>query len=261
MKNQKILRIGIVGSGNVATQLAKAVSLSKHHLSQVLSRDIRQAAVLAKNTGSEAIDKPSMLSPKLDILFLALKDDALHSDLISQYPNNLTICHTSGSVSMEVLDAFPNHGIFYPLQTFSKLKEVDFAEIPICLEASNTEVMQTLSLLASSLSPLVYEVNSKQRKALHLAAVFACNFTNLMYDISEDLCQKAGMDFEILRPLIRETAAKVQEHSPNEVQTGPAARNDKNIINRHINLLNQQVDYQEIYRVLTDEIIKRNEEL
>ncbi len=261
MSTRKNLKVIIVGSGNVATHLARAIAQSKHELRQVLSRDLSRAKVLVNNTNVQAIQSVSHIDPTADVVILALKDDVLNTEYINQFPKKIILCHTSGSVSMDALAAFPNHGIFYPLQTFSKLKEVDFAEIPICLEASNTEVMQTLSLLASSLSPLVYEVNSKQRKALHLAAVFACNFTNLMYDISEDLCQKAGMDFEILRPLIRETAAKVQEHSPNEVQTGPASRNDKNIINRHINLLNQHVDYQEIYRVLTDEIIKRNEEL
>ncbi len=261
MENQGILRIGIVGSGNVATHLAKAISLSKHQLTQVLSRNLERAKILTNNTASEAIDKPSMLNPKLDILIFALKDDVLHSDFISQFPKDLILCHTSGSVSMEAFINFPNHGIFYPLQTFSKQKEVDFKEIPICLEANNQAVLHKLHSLASSLSNHVYEINSQQRKALHLAAVFACNFTNLMYDISEKLSQESGLDFEILRPLIKETAAKVQDHLPTEVQTGPAARNDNKIIEEHLKLLSNHRNYKEIYQILTNVIKTNNEEL
>jgi predicted short-subunit dehydrogenase-like oxidoreductase (DUF2520 family) len=261
MENQGILRIGIVGSGNVATHLAKAISLSKHHLIQVLSRNIDHAKRLTNNTNAEAIDKPKLLKSELDILILALKDEALHSNLISQFPRDTIICHTSGSVSMQPFIGFPEHGIFYPLQTFSKQKEVDFNEIPICLEANSEAVLQKIHSLASSISKHVYEINSQQRKALHLAAVFACNFTNLMYNISEKLSRESGLDFEILRPLIKETAAKVQEHLPAEVQTGPAVRNDNLILNKHLKLLENHKDYQDIYRILTNEIKTTNEKL
>jgi len=261
MENQEVLRIGIVGTGNVATHLAKALIQSEHHLVQVLSRNIDRAKVLTENTEAQAIDKAEMLHHEIDILILALKDEVLLSDYISQFNKELIICHTSGSVSMDCFADFPMHGIFYPLQTFSKQKEVNFSEIPICLEANQNEVLYKLHTLASSLSKHIYEINSQQRKSLHLAAVFACNFTNLMYDISEKLCREAEMDFEILRPLIEETAAKVQNHLPAEVQTGPAIRKDEKIIQEHLALLAKHKDYQEIYRILTNEIKTSNEKL
>jgi predicted short-subunit dehydrogenase-like oxidoreductase (DUF2520 family) len=160
---------------------------------------------------------------------------------------------------MEVLKQYPRHGIFYPLQTFSKQKKVDFEEIPICLEANKYEVLQQLERLAGSLSRKVYFLDSKQRKAIHLAAVFACNFTNLMYRIAEDLVTESDLNFDILRPLIKETAAKVQEHSPREVQTGPAARNDRKIIEEHLKALENHPEYKEIYQLLTTEIVNKRD--
>jgi predicted short-subunit dehydrogenase-like oxidoreductase (DUF2520 family) len=257
MKTRKKLRIALAGSGNVATHLARAIYASEHQLVQILSRNTQEARALANRYGAEAIDNAQTLDPALDILILALSDDALHTDYISNFPEQITICHTSGSVSMEVLKQYPRHGIFYPLQTFSKQKEVDFSEIPICLEANNPEVLQTLEQLAKNLSSRVYFLNSGQRKSLHLAAVFACNFTNLMYRIAEDLIGESDMDFDILRPLITETAAKVQEHLPGEVQTGPAARNDLKIINEHLKALEKHKDYKEIYQLLTEVIVRK----
>ena len=261
MKTAKTLNIAIVGTGNLATHLAKALAQTEHHLLQVLSREKERAAQLAKPLSAEGIDRISALSPELDMVILALTDSALKSKYIAQFPKNLIICHTSGSVSMRVLKSHKNHGIFYPLQTFSKQKALDFSRIPICLEASDNTVLTKLKLVAESLSSTIYEINSKQRKALHLAAVFACNFTNLMYDISHDLLSDAHLEFEILRPLILETAQKVQNHYPFEVQTGPAVRNDHKVIGAHKKRLDNNPDLQEIYMMLTHEINKDNEEL
>jgi predicted short-subunit dehydrogenase-like oxidoreductase (DUF2520 family) len=260
MTNNDKLRVGIVGSGNVATHLATAIAESEHELVHIISRDRKRAESLAQNTGAVAITIYEQFAP-LDIIILAIKDEALGEEFINHLPSSVLICHTSGSVAMDVLSNQSSYGIFYPLQTFSKQKEVDFNSIPICLEANNSKNLQTLHQLAQSISNKVYEVDSAQRKALHIAAVFACNFTNLMYDISEKLCKESGMDFEILRPLIQETAAKVQDHIPSEVQTGPAARNDQKIIEKHQAMLTEHPDYQNIYKILTNEIIQNNEEL
>ena len=260
MTNNNQLRVGIIGSGNVATHLATAIAESKHKLVHIISRDKKHAKSLAKKTSAIAINIDEKIAP-LDIIIIAIKDEALGEAFIKHLPSNTLICHTSGSVAMEVLSSHANYGIFYPLQTFSKQKEVDFASIPICLEANSKGNLQILHQLAQSISNKVHEVDSAQRKALHLAAIFACNFTNLMYDISEKLCQETGMDFDILRPLIQETAAKVQNHIPSEVQTGPAARNDQKIIEKHLALLQKHPDYQNIYKILTNEIIQNNEEL
>ncbi len=260
MINSKKLRIGILGSGNVATHLAMAIAESEHDLVYIIARDKKRAESLAQKSNAIAINIDELSEP-LDIIILAIKDISLGEMLIRKLPSSSLICHTSGSVAMDVLNSHSNYGIFYPLQTFSKQKEVDFHSIPICLEANNGRNLQILHQLAQSISSKVYDIDSKQRKHLHLAAVFACNFTNLMYDISEKLCQESGMDFDILRPLIQETAAKVQDHIPSEVQTGPAARNDHKIIEKHLALLQKHPDYQNIYKILTNEIIQNNEEL
>ena len=256
MMAKKFLNIAIVGTGNVATHLAYAIKESSHNLQWIVTRNKPQAELLAQKSQAlltNHIDKVK----DVDIVIIAIKDEALHLDYISQLPENAIICHTSGSVPMSVLKSYPKHGIFYPLQTFSKQKTVDFSTVPICLEANSDEVFTVLDRLAKDLSDKVYKVNSKQRKALHLAAVFACNFTNLMYDVSDNLCQESGLDFDILRPLIKETAEKIQFHKPSEVQTGPAARNDKKIIDAHLHLLDSHPDFQNIYKILTQEIIKK----
>ena len=253
------MRIILVGPGNVATHLAAAIADSPHRLIQVLSRSRERARLLAGPYNAEAIEQVDELDATADIIILAVKDEVLESDFLEKFPDTGSIiCHTSGTVSMDVLSNFKNHGIFYPLQTFSKKKPLDFSKVPLCLEASSEDVLKKLHLLAGDLSGKVYELDSAQRKSLHIAAVFACNFSNLMYDIAQKLVEHSELDFDILRPLIAETADKVQEHLPAEVQTGPAARNDRKTINRHLQALKEFPDYQEIYRILSDEILQQN---
>ncbi len=252
------MRIIVVGTGNVATHLAKAIADSPHRLIQILSRNRERARQLAGPLNAEAVEQVDELDTTTDIIILAVKDEVLESDFIRMLPDTGSIiCHTSGTVSMDVLSRFKNHGIFYPLQTFSKKKPLDFSGIPLCLEASSEDVLKKLHLLASGLSQKVYELDSAQRKSLHIAAVFACNFSNLMYDIAQKLTEHSKIDFDILRPLIAETADKVQAHLPMEVQTGPAARKDKKTIEQHLQALKEHPDYQEIYRLLSEEILKQ----
>jgi len=149
-----------------------------------------------------------------------------------------------------------NCGVFYPLQTFSKNQKINFKDVPICIEANNKKTLNILSNLAKSVSNNIYFTNSEQRKSLHLAAVFACNFTNHLYSISENILKKENIDFEILKPLIIETANKIKNHSPLEMQTGPAIRNDKEIIKEHLKLLKRNKTEQNIYKLLTENIIK-----
>jgi len=261
MKTGKTLRVSIIGTGNVATHLSQAITASEFDLVHIVSRDIQRAKALAEQVSAKGIDDLSLLKSNCDIVILAVKDEVLTPEYLKRIPQDIILCHTSGTVGMSVLTTHAKHGIFYPLQTFSKQKEVDFKIIPICLEANSAAVYNALELLAEAISTKVYSVNSQQRKALHIAAVFACNFTNLMYDISEKLCQESGLDFDILRPLISETADKVQHHLPKDVQTGPASRNDINIIDSHLKALGNHADYQKIYKLLTQEIIQNNEEL
>jgi predicted short-subunit dehydrogenase-like oxidoreductase (DUF2520 family) len=186
---------------------------------------------------------------------VAIKDDAIENVLQQIIDKNIFIVHTSGSIPITVFEqtGFNNYGIFYPLQTFSKLKAINLLDVPFCIEANEQE--DILVELANKLSNSVHRVDSEQRKKLHLAAVFACNFTNHMYAIAEDLCLKNNVNFNILKPLIRETAEKITLNHAKDVQTGPAKRKDEKIIENHIEQLSDSKSYQDIYKLITESII------
>ncbi len=170
------------------------------------------------------------------------------------------VVHTSGSVALSELSSKNRKGVFYPLQTFSKNKAVNFKEIPICLEAENETDYQTLELIGKSISDKIFNINSEQRKALHVAAVFVCNFSNHLYQIGNEICDQNNIPFEVLHPLIMETAAKIKTLSPSEAQTGPAKRNDTQTINTHLNFLRNETQ-KEIYKILTKSIIDNGKKL
>jgi predicted short-subunit dehydrogenase-like oxidoreductase (DUF2520 family) len=170
------------------------------------------------------------------------------------------VVHTSGTTSLSVLNSKNRRGVFYPLQTFTQGKQIDYTQIPFCLEAENEADYNRLKKLAESVSNAVYQVSEDQRKALHLAAVFVCNFTNHLYQIGEDLCNEHNVPFAVLKPLISETADKIQTLSPKEAQTGPALRGDTETLNRHLEMLNQTTQ-KEIYQLLTKSIIDHGKKL
>ncbi|MES2269172.1 MAG: F420-dependent NADP oxidoreductase [Bacteroidota bacterium] len=251
------MRITIIGSGNVATHLAAALKNAGHRIVQVYSRNLHNASLLAYHVGAVAVDKSEDISPDTDIFILAIKDDAIASFVPELSSYNKPIAHTSGAVDLnEIAKITPNAGVFYPLQTFSKTKEVNFREVPLCIEGADETITKTLEGLARDISNNVYRVNSAQRKVLHLAAVFACNFTNHLYSIGEQLLTGSDMSFDMLRPLIAETADKIKGHSPASVQTGPAIRNDELTMQSHLQMLNDKPDLQEIYTRLSQDIIK-----
>ena len=251
------MRITIIGSGNVATHLAAAFKNAGHLIVQVYSRTLQNAALLAYHVKAEAIDDLGRINPETDLFVIAVKDDAIGviAEQLAKYDK--LIVHTSGATDLYVLTAFTDHaGVFYPLQTFSKTKEVEFLKVPLCIEGADDNITQQLLELGRTISNNVSVVNSAQRKTLHLAAVFACNFPNYLYGIAQQLLAKDGLDFNLLRPLITETAAKVQSQQPQSVQTGPAIREDENTMNFHLQLLNGEPQWQEIYRLLSQGIIK-----
>jgi len=249
--------ITLIGAGNVATHLGKAFLNNGFSINQVYSKSIDNAYSLASELNAMPCDDVKFITDESDIYIICIKDDAIN-DIVEQISfKNKIIAHTSGSIPLSVLNGFNNYGIFYPLQTFSKNKNVTINEVPFCIEANNDETKNTLLDLAKSLSNNVNEINSEQRKKIHLAAVFACNFTNYMYSISEDILNQSNIDLDILKPLIIETAKKIQNNSPKTMQTGPAKRNDDVVLKNHIELLANSKDYQDIYKIITDNIIKR----
>ena len=250
--------ITLIGAGNVATHLGRALFQKGYSINQVYSKSIDNAFLLASEFNAMPCDDLKFLTDESDVYLICINDDFI-SDIVNQlFFSNKLVAHTSGSVPLDILKKFDKHGIFYPLQTFSKEKEIDFTNTPLCIEANNSDTEQILILLGESLSNNVQLISSEQREKIHLAAVFACNFSNYMYTISEAILSKNDIDFDILKPLIIETAKKIQNNTASSMQTGPAIRNDEAVIKKHIDLLENTKDYQDIYKIITDNLIKGN---
>ncbi|WP_343533183.1 Rossmann-like and DUF2520 domain-containing protein [Pedobacter sp.] len=251
------MKVSIVGSGNVATHLAKALHHVHVEIQGIWSHQFENAELLANQVDAKAIRQISEIANDgSDILLISVKDDAI-ADVAAQLKNYRGIvAHTSGAVTLNILNENVNYGVFYPLQTFSKHKTLDFSQVPLCLEANNTQSLRQLKTLAALLSKNIYEVDSEQRKILHLAAVFACNFPNYLYGVAQQLLAQHQLDFEIIKPLIAETANKVQTALPIEVQTGPAIRNDEQTLQKHEELLKAHSDWLMIYKLLSEQIKK-----
>ena len=250
--------ITFIGSGNVATHLAKTLFYKGFVIHEVYSKSLEKAQLLASKINAKACNQIEQLSNESDIYIICIKDDFIQEIVEKLSFKNKLIVHTSGSISIDALKSFEHYGIFYPLQTFSKEKEVNMFEVPFCIEANTKITEQALINLGESISEYVYLINSEQRKKLHLAAVFACNFTNYMYQIANDITRKNDIDFDILKPLIIETAKKIKKKTPKSMQTGPAKRKDEVVIKNHLELLNDSPDYQQIYKLISDNIIKNN---
>lgn len=251
------MRITIIGSGNVATHLAAAFKNAGHVIVQVYSRDLQNASLLAYHVRAEAINNLDLINPETDMFVIAVKDDAIETiaSTIAKYQK--LIVHTSGATGLDVLLKYTkNAGVFYPLQTFSKTWEVNFNTVPLCIEGADEHITAQLEELAQTITQNVYRISSDQRKTLHLAAVFACNFPNYLYYLAQQLLAKQKIDFDLLKPLILETAQKVQDHLPADVQTGPAIRNDEKTMNAHLQLLDQNPELQQLYTLLSQGIIK-----
>lgn len=244
--------IVILGTGNVATHLFKAFTAAEGiHVTQVYNHSKDTLKDFRGKTGITT--KISELAPA-DVYLLALKDDVIPEVAANLQQKDALVVHTSGSVAIDALSGCPRRGIFYPLQTFSKKNEVDYSEIPFCLEANSAKDLELLKNVAGRISGKSYEISSEQRKKLHLSAVFVCNFVNHLYAVGEQICQKGEIPFEILKPLISETARKVQNASPAKVQTGPAIRNDRSTIDAHLQLLESSEENRGIYKQLTSAI-------
>jgi len=251
------MRIVLIGSGNVATHLGQALLQAGHSIIQVYSRTAVHAAELAGQLGAKAISDLKNIDCSADWFILSIKDDALPS-LIEQLPIvKGMVTHTAGSVPMTILKSFPHHGVFYPFQTFSKATAVDFKTIPLLVEGNAEQTTDTLLRLAREISGKAQLASSAQRGQLHIAAVFACNFVNHMYALADDLLKNHHLPFDLLIPLIKETAGKMENISPQLSQTGPASRNDQQIINKHIQMLEDQPQHQELYKTLTNSILDK----
>ena len=249
--------IVMVGAGNLATHLAKALYGKGYRIVQVYSRTLESARMLAEAVDAGYTNDLSALVTGADLYIVSLKDAAFVerlSEIVAGREDAFWV-HTAGSIPMDVWKGrVPRYGVFYPMQTFSKQREVDFTDIPIFIEACSEEGEQFLMDIASSLSAKVCKATSAQRRCLHLAAVFACNFSNHMYALAAGLLEKYGLPFDAMLPLIDETARKVHQLDPRAAQTGPAVRYDRNVMDGHLQMLADEPVLGEIYRMLSDSI-------
>ena len=249
------MRIVLFGSGNLATQLGLALHSVNVEITQIFGRTERSVSQLAGLLGcSWTMSKKEILTDA-DLYIVAVSDDAL-GEVLSGIPlANRLVVHTSGSLPMDVLSSFTSeYGVFYPLQTFSAGRDIDFREIPVCLEASSGDNLEKLRQLASTLSDKVVSIHSDDRRQLHLAAVFVCNFANHFFGIGETLLEERNLDFSLLKPLILETARKGVSLSPLAAQTGPAVRNNKAIMEKHLAMLEGHPEWQELYQLISKNI-------
>ena len=253
-----MIKVSIIGSGNVAQHLISAFAKANNiEILQVFARNVNSISHLLHS--SKIISNYNDLQ-EADLYIIAVSDNAIQ-EISSKIPfKNKLLAHTSGSISINDLDSRNRKAVFYPLQTFSKNKDINFLEIPICLETQNDQDYIILEKVAQSISNNVQKINSNQRKALHVSAVFDCNFTNHLYQIGNDICQENNVDFDILKPLILETANKILILTPTEAQTGPAKRGDSQTINSHLKFLSNENQIG-IYKLLTKSIIDNGKKL
>ena len=247
----------IIGAGNLATNLAKALYYKGFRIVQVYSRTEESARALAEKVEADYTTDLQEISKDAKLYIVSLKDAAFVELLpqITEGKQKSLLVHTAGSIPMSVWEGHAErYGVFYPMQTFSKQREVDFQEVPFFIEAKRAEDTELLKAIASTLSEKVYEADSEQRKSLHLAAVFICNFTNHMYALAADLLEKYNLPFEVMLPLIDETARKVHELAPRDAQTGPAVRYDENVMSNHLAMLVDSPALQEIYKLMSKSI-------
>lgn len=250
------MKIVLIGAGNLATHLGKALHAAGHDMVQVFSRTMQSAETLASLLDAEPLTDMAQVCDDADVYIFSVKDSALEQ-LISQLcgGEKKVFLHTAGSMPMSVFQGKALHyGVLYPMQTFSKQREVDFSIIPCFIEANDEFALKQIEGLAGQISHRVYQLSSEDRKYLHLSAVFACNFANHCYAVSQELLQQHGIPFDVMLPLIDETAAKVHGMTPKEAQTGPAVRYDENVIGKQIQLLENQPYFQKIYDCMSKSI-------
>lgn len=248
-----MINLVLIGAGNVGTHLFKAMNKAEGvNLLQWYNRSLDAISTFS-NVVNITDDLNNLV--EADVYIIAVNDDII-APISKQLPfKDRLVAHTSGTLHFRLMDQKNRRAVFYPLQTFSKNRDLDFSQVPVCIESTNKKDLELLTLLAQSLKCKSLEIDTEQRQSIHLAAVYANNFVNQLYRIAHEITDAKGIDFDILKPLILETALKVQEISPYMAQTGPAKRHDKKTIKKHLNLIENE-RHKAIYQLLTDAIKK-----
>lgn len=250
-------RFVFIGAGNLATRLSLILKENGFSVVQVYSRTEESARVLGQKLNTIYSTEVEEIVSDADIYFVALKDSAFEKVLPQIDFQNRLVVHCSGSMPLSCLEKYSkNIGVFYPLQTFSRQRKVEFSEIPVFIEASSSENEKNLIQIAEKISSQVSVLNSEKRLRLHISAVFACNFVNYFYTVAGEVLNSKEIPFEVLYPLIAETARKAQEMDPEQAQTGPAVRFDQNVISKHLEALEAFPEFQNLYRLVSESIFK-----
>ncbi len=255
--DHRVKTISFVGAGNVGWHLAIALKNAGFRVEFILSRNQERASELAARTGAMNVRRLDQVRSWPDLLILCLPDDALPG-IAAQLRNiSSLVVHTAGSASMRILEGCRGgYGVMYPLQTFTRERSMDYQVIPFLLEADSDASRKKLEFVASKISGNITIADSALRLKIHVAAVFACNFSNHMVSLAWKLLIEDGVDPAILQPLLDETREKQKQMSPMEAQTGPARRNDKGTMERHLDLLREHPEMQDIYKILSRSLLQ-----
>ncbi|MFD1769683.1 Rossmann-like and DUF2520 domain-containing protein [Sphingobacterium suaedae] len=253
------MNIVIIGSGNVATQLGKAFQQAGHTILQVYSRTQANAIALASLLHTDPVHDLRLLNEQADLYLLAVSDQAI-AEVATQLPQNIQgiVVHSSGATDISILRRFSAYGVIYPPQSINKQIEVSLQQVPFGIEGNNSAVAKKLLHLIQDISTKPFSCTSEQRLALHTAAVFANNFTNALFDISYQILKDHALPFDLLKPIIAQTAENVQHHTPASVQTGPAKRKDQQTMNKHLQFLSEKPRWIKIYQQLSEEIASKD---
>jgi predicted short-subunit dehydrogenase-like oxidoreductase (DUF2520 family) len=253
-----MMNVAIIGSGNTASVLGRLLKQKQYNIVQVASRNKAHAKLLAEELGAKHSDLNGLIDITADIYIVSVSDAAITDCLHFLKVHNKPVFHTAGSVSKDILKSVStNYGVLYPLQTLRKEMK-DIPEMPMLIDANNESTLHLLSELASNICKEVHVFDEESRLKIHLAAVVVNNFTNHLYALAEDYCKSEEIAFDLLKPLIKETAIRIAHLSPSKVQTGPAVRNDAKTIDKHLNLLNNYPELKALYLKLSNSIINFN---
>lgn len=255
------LKYVIIGSGNLAWQMAIRLKAQKQNILQVYSRKLKNARLLATKIKTKHTSSLNRLDKTADVYLIAVSDDAIEevAKKIEYLEGKRKLfIHTSGSIAGDVLAPyFKQYAVLWPPQSISKVSKIDFSKVPLCICAP-THSSRKAQKVAKVLSKKTYVINEDQKKALHLACVFANNFSNHMIHLAQSICIKNKLEFKILEPIITETFAKVLELGPVEAQTGPASREDEKAIKAHLKYLSKDKEMKKIYKLISESIISKN---
>ncbi len=251
-----IQTVSIIGAGNVAWHFSKEIKKAGIEVIQVFNRNEKNGKLLANELNCRYVDNLNKLE-KADLYIFAVTDEAISELIDSNFFTEKNVVHTAGCVELEVFKGKAlNYGVIYPLQTFTKEKEICFKDVPLYIEGNSSDFETEISEFAKRLSNNIKLIDSTTRMNIHLAAVIACNFSNYFYILAESVLKNRGLEFSILQNLLIETVQKTKSISPKDGQTGPARRNDLKTIQKHKELLKDEPEILNLYTIVTEGIKK-----